>query len=860
MLSVFNKFRHNGIEFDFNFTPAMVRYITEFYGKAIFQYEDADTSGFYDYSSRIVPPDSISIDEYTIQGRHQTIWNISPHMTVSGYTNAEITNFLKIIENKPPFFGMSKYFYDDFVADYIDQGSLETKEKAAYLFTQNEINEYNFTKWNSHVSIQSQPRQYVVGQVDPDESPYTNWPLQTVVDKNGKYRTIIKMHIDKDVSLQYRGDLHNMLPEDIPNSQYWKYYNTVTFDFPNTIYLALGNITGCAICFDDVRSCYVLCNYTVWNTSIEFQYSLFPSLNYRGFGRYVKGLNSTDFVYYFDDTAKQVNDWLLNSFSEPLTVESGYRTIPSLVSPNMITKLSTITKSKISDPNDGVANITEEIIQSLSGEQFVFTDYSIQENFDTKEDGSTTTLECGNNKVDIIKTSQGESGYILTFNFYFGNENSPFYSHDLGVGTMPCYLSFIYNPNTNEGFLNPIYLMDSWETETTIHKEYRYNTISFTNTEKTDLYNWLKEIDELNPYDTSTTDLPSGGINFHKRATEDIIPGAFPTKTGLGLNLFTAYRMTSSQLSALGAELWNPSIWNDLKDFYQSPVDMIMGLYLLPFTGDYFEEIPENIKAGNKSLSGAVGHRINSRYVTLDLGQLKIEPKWDTFLDYKPTEITVHLPFIGEFNLDSNDVMNTIENVNGDGVITNTGSVLHLYYKVDVLTGTIVAQIFVNGSMHYEFIGSCSSELPYSWSTRNTAIQGVLGGISGFVSNLPGAIGGSLSAIGNILAGSFAAGMASGTSEVHINGSLSGLPGALACNYPYVSFSVPKIVMAKDQPDYTGLPTLLTSKIGKYYDVNGMEKDFKGFIKVMDIHLDNFTGTAEEKAEIERLLKEGVLV
>ena len=478
-------------------------------------------------------------------------------------------------------------------------------------------------------------------------------------------------------------------------------------------------------------------------------------------------------------------------------------------------------------------------------------------------DGQTKTIvKSGPNKLDATKSGDNMT---LTFKLVDDGTETTIYTRTVAMventSTVFRYLGMIADYEGQQARLNIITMKT---VDNVVHFEYKQDTI--TSQETGYLFEWLNASPVPNPYQDDTINNPSGGLNFEPRPTEENPRGRLTEKTALGLGLFTAYRMTTEQLASLGQDLWNSTLWADLKNYYNSPTDMIMGLFTLPFTGDYFSTASENIKAGDKTLT-STGYRVTERYIDIDLGELIIKPRWDSYLDYdKYTKATLHLPFLGDFDLDTNDIMSTIENkeVNGQtqAVITDTGSTLHLYYRVDVLTGVVVAQLTVNGSLMYEWQGTAAQEIPYSWATRANAINDVLTLAGGAVAT----IGGGMTLNPAIAAGGLAAvfkgahGLGARKNQVHTNGSLGGLAGALASTYPYLTLTVPKIVMSADQLDYTGVGTYLTDKIGSYTDKNGIEHTAHGFVKILEIHLEEFTGTDAEKDEIERLLKEGVVL
>lgn len=79
---------------------------------------------------------------------------------------------------------------------------------------------------------------------------------------------------------------------------------------------------------------------------------------------------------------------------------------------------------------------------------------------------------------------------------------------------------------------------------------------------------------------------------------------------------------------------------------------------------------------------------------------------------------------------------------------------------------------------------------------------------------------------------------------------LSGNSGYLSIQRPYLVMSIPNISLPENYGHYYGYPCNITETLG----------NLTGFTKVADVHLDGFTCTKRELDEIERLLKEGVIL
>lgn len=479
---------------------------------------------------------------------------------------------------------------------------------------------------------------------------------------------------------------------------------------------------------------------------------------------------------------------------------------------------------------------------------------------------ATKEIYCGVGKCVITKTGATTS----SLEFYQANANTAFYTYNFSSGdplTSHDYIGFYIDTTNYKGYFNII-------SENLSTHVLTYNGISQTLENRNQFYTWLTAQPVTNPYSNNEVTTPQGGTNFAPRETEKIVANTFPTKSGLSSGLFSIYVMTESDLQDFASELWDTNWVDNLDKKYTMPTDLFAGLFMLPFKarGNFYpnDAYQYPIKAGGVDFT-AEGYTVTNRYVTFDMGCIDLKPQWDSYFDYKYSKCMIYLPFIGEYELSMSDLLTKIENENGRAKIIDTSTRIKLVYKLDVFTGILVAQILINGSIVYEFSGSCSSELPLTWNTRQAAVDatvnGIIGGallVGGVVAGVAtGGVGGIVTAVG---AGATGIGtMAKATlneqkQEVHSTGKMGGLIGSLGVNYPYITITTPNVVTSQDQLQMKGLPSFTKAKIKEYASDNGMIWPNYGYLNVAYIELNGYFGTEEEKEEIVNLLKGGVII
>ena len=327
--------------------------------------------------------------------------------------------------------------------------------------------------------------------------------------------------------------------------------------------------------------------------------------------------------------------------------------------------------------------------------------------------------------------------------------------------------------------------------------------------------------------DTSTT---GGGDGDWYDDSSDTI--GLPDLTALNQNsisntkFLTCYKMTPAQLSKLGDELWSENFFHQLSNSVLKPTDFIINLSLLPVD---VEGTTKYIKAGKIYLNGAEGTLISQQFIRVDCGTLEVKKKWGGAIDYQ-TDVSIFLPFIGEQSLNANEVI---------------GATLNVIYTVDILSGSCIASVrVINDNLDavlYQFTGNMASNYPITSAdysaifsaTLQVAIGETTIGNSGGVLSM-------VSATSNLLRGP----------EVKRTGSLSSATGFMGIKKPYLILSRPIQSLAESYNHFNGFVSNIKMRLG----------DCNGFTKVAMVHLESIPCMDEEKAEIESLLKSGVLI
>lgn len=304
-------------------------------------------------------------------------------------------------------------------------------------------------------------------------------------------------------------------------------------------------------------------------------------------------------------------------------------------------------------------------------------------------------------------------------------------------------------------------------------------------------------------------------------------PVIVPPTSGTGSGFVHIYNPTLAQLASFSQWLWSDLLDLDtFKKLFQDPMQAIIGLSLVYATPNRTGS--ENIIVGNLD-SGCVS-RICTQYVTVNCGTFRINRYYNNVLDYTSTRIQLFLPFIGIVALDTSEVV---------------GRTIGVRYGVDVMTGTCLATVTVDGRELYTFQGNAAIQLPISAANYSSVIGSLTGLIGGGLATI--ASGGAAAPLFLGAAGSAVSGI---QHQVERSGSVGSNAGAMGRRKPY-------LIITRDVPyNPSGYNVVRGYPSNVYVKMSRLS----GYTRVKEVRLSGITATQTEIDEIERLLKSGVIV
>lgn len=348
--------------------------------------------------------------------------------------------------------------------------------------------------------------------------------------------------------------------------------------------------------------------------------------------------------------------------------------------------------------------------------------------------------------------------------------------------------------------------------------------INLTTTVKSWLTKWYNTGGYINNADVPEPvddDLTGNGDD-----SSDYIPsGDLPTINSFASGLISAYTMETGALSSLSNFLWDDNFIESLPKLVNNPMDAIICLKSYPINLSAYGSTA-NIKIGGIDTEISAT-KVNTQYVLIDCGILDVHEYYGDFTDYDNTTVLINLPYVGEHVLPSDEVLE---------------STLHLYYKVDLLSGSCMAQVEVvknrfgtilQGSI-YNFKGNLSTDYPLTGQIYGNIIN-ALNGL--FTTNFAMA----LNSANNIV---------NGERKIEINGNHSSNYGALGTQVPYIKIVSP----------IQNNPSSYNRDFGAYANQTAKIASLKGYTEISAANLSIAGATESEIAEIKSLLYNGVII
>lgn len=359
------------------------------------------------------------------------------------------------------------------------------------------------------------------------------------------------------------------------------------------------------------------------------------------------------------------------------------------------------------------------------------------------------------------------------------------------------------------------------------------------------------QTDTIDPNDMAGTSTEGGGKGSHERLPK-IINKHHPTLSAIDSGFVTAFVPTKTQIKNLADYMWsNLFDLNTLKKLFADPMDVILGLHILPV--GVATSGSKEIKPGGVP-TGVTANYTDTQYVEKDFGTIALEEFWGSYLDYSPyTKVNLFLPYIGMRTLNTDEVM---------------GHTIGVSYNIDILSGALVAQVTVDGSVRYEFSGNCAMQIPVNGNDYRGAISSAItaavtigAGIASAGTAAPAAAGSATVAETAAATGVTAANVGTAVSAtanavmnskptIERTGSLGASAGYLGVQKPYIMVEYPRQSLPEKYMKFNGYPCNMSFKLST----------LSGYTQCETVRFASGRATDEEAAEIIQRLQSGVIL
>lgn len=425
--------------------------------------------------------------------------------------------------------------------------------------------------------------------------------------------------------------------------------------------------------------------------------------------------------------------------------------------------------------------------------------------------------------------------------------DNPFHYHDCQGHA---YFVFIYDGGFYNNGIDIIYAKRNVAPNDELKEYIIFNDANYRSPQTTNLINYLigtpddpkykYKTDPANPdtdpYTPPFTPLtpsgPGGGEGTHN-PEHDGDPAPIPDITQLpqiaDTGLISIWNPGANEINLLADVLTNASFQAALVNFANKPIDLLIGLNLVP--------VPVTTASDNLYFAKIAAYpipmqRVTSQYVEVDCGGFDCDKIYGSYLDYN-IRFQLFLPFIGFRPLQAEDVI---------------GHVLTVKYHVDVLTGSCIAYVLSDNYCSYTFTGNCSYQIPLTNQSYENIVGSLIqtaGTVGAAVIAPEGAAGASaLSVAGSTL------NTLNTKPTYQRSGGIGGNSAFLGMRTPFLVSYVPRLCSPQNQNKIMGYPSYQTKTLNSV----------TGYTECLKVHVNGIGATDTEKTEIENYLLSGVIL
>ena len=337
-----------------------------------------------------------------------------------------------------------------------------------------------------------------------------------------------------------------------------------------------------------------------------------------------------------------------------------------------------------------------------------------------------------------------------------------------------------------------------------------------------------------------------GGEGDHDKHQDAVPEPDLPPLSATVAGFVTVYKLYESNMQTFAKKLFDPDVWDAVKQLLADPLDFICGILILPFS-PHTTRMARPVLQKVPPISWDYYYPvIEQQYHVVDCGTIDVPLFYKTAFDYNPyTKDVLYLPYCGYVTLDPDEVQ---------------GRTLKIKYHVDCMTGDCVAFVIrtaLNGMAPVEQViaqhsGNCGVRIPFGRQSFDAAVTASIQmisaavGAAGGIAMLAGGAGG-LAGGGKQLAEGMIASSVAGIGAGAVNGSKAHVErgGVIGTSAGYMGVQTPYLIR---KVPYQSLPDKGYYRRLNGYPCNeaGQLSDFEGFTAIESIELSGIGATQEE--------------
>lgn len=320
---------------------------------------------------------------------------------------------------------------------------------------------------------------------------------------------------------------------------------------------------------------------------------------------------------------------------------------------------------------------------------------------------------------------------------------------------------------------------------------------------------------------------PGGGGGGQFRPSYGINIPQLPSISACDTGMVSLYALNSSQMLSFAGYMWSSNFFDSILKNFQSPMDNIISLQMVPLSVYQLSGTAGNIVIGNLDSGLPAIKKLSTTYYEINCGTIKVDEYYKSFADYAPyVQAHLSLPFCGITQIDPDDCM---------------GGYINVVYHVDVFSGACVAFVrcYTNGvwTVLQQHAGNVIAQFPVTGRDYSNVYIGAINSIASLAS---GNVVGAMSSAANI------------KPTYQRSGGVTSVAGLMGVRVPYLIISTPKYIMPDNYRAIKGYTSNLKVRIG----------DQSGFLQATgdNSELSSIPCTEEERAYIRQMLSDGIYV